>query len=174
MAGRGQTDLRVEPLGPEHDRAGFTCGVESLDRYLMMQASQDVRRKANAVFVLVEAASPQVVLGYFTLCATAMPQGDVPEAARKFIPRYPLVSATLLGRLAVTAARHGEGLGSLLLARALRKANDSADTVGSSMVVVDAIDANAVAFYVAHGFTRLGESDRLVVAMRVVGQLLAD
>lgn len=174
MARRGQGDLRVEPLGPEHDRAGFTCGVESLDRYLKMQASQDVRRKANAVFVLVEAASPRDVLGYFTLCATAMPQGDVPEGARKFIPRYPLVSATLLGRLAITAARRGEGLGSLLLARALRKANDSADTVGSSMVVLDAIDANAVAFYVAHGFTRLGESDRLVVAMRVVGQMLAE
>lgn len=174
MAGRDQSDLRVETLGPEHDRAGFTCGVESLDRYLTTQASQDVRRKANAVFVLVEAVAPDVVLGYFTLCATALPQGDVPEVARRFIPRYPLVSATLLGRLAIKGARHGEGFGALLLARALRKAHDSADTVGSSMVVVDAIDDNAVAFYQAHGFTRLGESTRLVVPMRVVGQMLAD
>jgi len=32
----------------------------------------------------------------------AILQGDVPEAARKHIPRYPLVSATLIGHLAAT------------------------------------------------------------------------
>ena len=66
-----------------------------------------------------------------------------------------------------------EGLGGLLLARALRKAHDSADTVGSSMVVVDAVDARAIKFYRAHGFTRLGHSARLVIAMRTVGQISA-
>jgi hypothetical protein len=60
--------------------------VDSLDRNLRSQASQDVRRKANGVFVLVEAAEPQVVLGYYALRAAALPQGDVPEAARKHIP----------------------------------------------------------------------------------------
>ncbi len=171
---RASRDLRVEPLGAGHDRAGFGCGVERLDRYLKTQASQDVRRKANAVFVLVEAHAPAIVLGYFTLCATGLAQSDVPEEARKYIPRYPLVSATLLGRLAVATSRQGEGLGGVLLASALRKARDSAGTVGSSMVVVDALDKRAVEFYQAHGFTRLGLSERLVIAMRAVDQLLDD
>lgn len=169
---RATHDLRVEALGADHDRARFSCGVESLDRYLKTQASQDVRRKANAVFVLVEASVPSVVLGYFTLCATALAQGDVPDEARKYIPRYPTVSATLLGRLAVSTFRHGEGLGGVLLASALRKSRDSAGTVGSSMVVVDALNERAVEFYQAHGFTRLGHSERLVIAMRAVDQLL--
>jgi len=169
---RATHDLRVEALGAGHDRAGFSCGVESLDRYLKTQASQDVRRKANAVFVLVEASVPSVVLGYFTLCATALAQGDVPDEARKYIPRYPTVSATLLGRLAVSTFRHGEGLGGVLLASALRKSRDSAGTVGSSMVVVDALNERAVEFYQAHGFTRLGHSERLVIAMRAVDLLL--
>lgn len=167
-------DLRVEPLGAGHDRAGFSCGVESLDRYLKTQASQDVRRKANAVFVLVETHVPAVVLGYFTLCATGLEQSDVPDEARKYIPRYPLVSGTLLGRLAVATFRQGEGLGGVLLGSALRKARDSAGTVGSSMVVVDALDERAVEFYEAHGLTRLGLSERLVIAMRAVDQLLDD
>ena len=164
-------DLRVEPLGPNHDRDSFSCGVESLDRYLKTQASQDVRRKANAVFVMTAIDIPDAILGYFTLCATALDQGEVPEAARKHIPRYPLVSATLLGRLAVDQTEHGKGLGAVLLANALRKASDSAGTVGSSMVVVDAIDDRAISFYEAHGFVRLAQSSRLVIAMRSLAHL---
>src|ERR1700693_5684371 len=107
MAKRPSADLRVVPLGELHDRAGFTCGVESLDRYLKIQAGQDVRRKANAVFVLGSAAEPERVLGYCTFCAMAISQGEVPENARKHIPRYPLVSATLIGRLAVAKDQQG-------------------------------------------------------------------
>ena len=164
-------DLRVEPLGPHHDREAFSCGVESLDRYLKTQASQDVRRKANAVFVMTAIDTPDAIFGYFTLCATALEQGDVPEAARKYVPRYPLVSATMLGRLAVDQTQHGKGVGAVLLASALRKAFTSADTVGSSMVVVDAVDDRAITFYEAHGFVRLGQSSRLAISMRSLEQL---
>ena len=122
------------PLDARHDRAGFTCGVESLDRYLKTQAGQDVRRKANAVFVLSERGQPARILGYYTLCAMAISQGDVPEAARRHVPRYPLVSATLIGRLAVAKDHQGQRLGAVLLADALQRAFDSAGTVGSSMV----------------------------------------
>ena len=121
-------------LGEEHDRGSFTCGVESLDRYLKTQAGQDVRRKANAVFILGELGEPARILGYYTLCAMAISQGDVPEAARKHVPRYPLVSATLIGRLAVAKDRQGQRLGAVLLADALQRAFESASTVGSSMV----------------------------------------
>jgi len=164
--------LRVRPLSGTHDRANFSCGVASLDAYFHTYAGQDVKRKANAVFVLVAADEPQRVLGYFTLCATALGQGEVPEAARKHVPRYPLVSATLIGRLAICKNRQGEGLGAALLAEALRKAYESADTVGSSMVVVDAIDEAAARFYAAHDFVRLPESMRLVLPMRSIGKLL--
>ena len=51
MARRPSADLRIVPLDDAHDGSGFMCGVESLDRYLETQAGQDVRRKANAVFV---------------------------------------------------------------------------------------------------------------------------
>jgi GNAT superfamily N-acetyltransferase len=165
-------DLGIEALAPDHDRANFTCGVDSLDRYLRSQASQDVKRKANGVFILVERDAPGVVLGYYTLCATSLQQGEVPVAARKHIPRYPLVSATLIGRLAVAQARQGEGLGAVLLADAVRRAYASADTVGSSMLVVDAINARAAAFYEGHGLVRLADSLRLVLPMRAIQQII--
>ena len=147
--------------------ASFTCGVESLNRYLRTQAGQDVRRKASAVFVLSEVSEPTHVLGYYTLCAMAVSQGDVPEAARKHVPRYPLVSATLIGRLAVAKERQGQRLGAVLLADALGRAFYSAGTIGSSMVVVDALDEAAAGFYAAHGFVRLPDSLPLVLPMRM-------
>jgi GNAT superfamily N-acetyltransferase len=165
-------DLRIEALTEHHDRNGFSCGVDSLDRYLRTQASQDVRRKANGVFVLVEPERPDAVLGYYTLCATGLPQGDVPPAARKYVPRYPLVSATLVGRLAVAEARQGQRLGAMLLADAVRRAYASASTVGSSMLVVDAINERAAAFYEGNGFVRLPDSMRLVLPMHAIEKLL--
>ena len=164
---------RIEPLGKQHNRAGFCCGVESLVSYLKTQASQDMRRKANAVFVLVAEESPDRIVGYFTLCACGLAPGDVPEEARKHIPRYPQVSATLLGRLAVGVEFQDQRLGAALLAKALLKAYENAAVVGSSMVVVDAIDDRASRFYRAHGFIPLPESMRLVLPMRTIGNLAA-
>lgn len=166
-------DLRVEALAPHHDRRAFSCGVDSLDRYLRSQAGQDVRRRANGVFILVAADAAETVLGYYTLCATSLPQGEVPAAARLHVPRYPLVSATLLGRLAVSRTRQGDGLASLLLADAVRRAYASAETVGSSMLVVDALNERAAAFHESFGFQPLPESLRLVLPMRSIEALLA-
>jgi GNAT superfamily N-acetyltransferase len=171
MAESAGYDFRIEPLG-NHDRAAFSCGVESLDRYLKTQASQDMRRKANAVFVLVKPDAPARIVGYFTLCAFTLSQGVVPEAARKHIPRYPLVSATLIGRFAVAQGYQGRGVGAALLGQALRKAYENTSIVGSSMVIVDALDERAVRFYEAHGFVRLVDAMRLILPMQVIAGLL--
>lgn len=162
---------RVELLSRHHDRQTFTCGVSALDAYLKTQASQDVRRKANAVFVLVPQEAPHQIAGYFTLCAYGIAPGSIPDAARKHLPRYPVVSATLIGRLAVSQGLQGQGLGSILLASALQKAIENVSVVGSSMVVVDAIDQHAVNFYQAHGFIKLPESMRLVLPMQSIEKI---
>lgn len=167
-----RADLRTEPLAAHHDRAAFTCGVDSMDDYLRMYAGQDARRRASGVFVLVDQKELACILGYYTLAATSLPHGEVPQAARKHLPRYPLVSATLVGRLAVATSRQGQGLGALLIADAMRRAYASARHVGSSMVVVDAIDERAAAFYAANGFSRLPESLRLILPMAIIEKLI--
>ena len=65
--GSPEPDLAIVPLEGGHDRTDFSCGVESLDRYFQTQAGQDVRRRANGVFVLADKAEPRRVLGYYTL-----------------------------------------------------------------------------------------------------------
>jgi GNAT superfamily N-acetyltransferase len=163
--------FRLEPLAKQHNRKEFTCGTLGLDSYLKAYASQDMRRKANATFVLVPENVPNKITGYFTLCAFGISPGTVPEAAQKFISRYPLVSATLIGRLAISSDHQWHGLGSILLAQALKKAFDNTAIVGCSMVVVDAIDEKAVRFYQAHGFLKLPESMRLILPMQSIARL---
>ena len=48
----------------------------------------------------------------------------------------------------------------------------SAATIGSSMLVVDAIHERAAAFYEANGFVRLPDSLRLVLPMHTIQSLL--
>lgn len=166
-------EFRVESLDTKkHDRGSFDCGVQSLDDYLKNQASQDMRRRANAVFVLIDTRHPSAIAGYFTLCATALDSGSVPESVRKHVPRYPLVSATLIGRFAIAGDFQGKGLGGALLVRALRTAYSNADVIGSCMVVVDALNEEAAGFYEAHAFVRLPDSMRLILPMSSVGTLL--
>lgn len=55
-------------------------------------------------------------------------------------------------------------LGAVLLADALQRVFERAGTVGSLMVVVDPLDEGAAGFYAAHGFVRLPDSLRLVLA----------
>jgi hypothetical protein len=47
---------------------------------------------------------------------------------------------------------------------------ESANTVGSPPVIVDALDERAVDFYAAHGLVRLPDSARLVLPMRLAGR----
>src|SRR5258708_23812561 len=141
MARRPSGDLHIRLLDDQHDRIGFACGVESLDRYLKTQAGQDVRRKANAVFILSELCEPARILGYYTLCAMAISQGDVSETGRKHVPRYPLVSATLIGRLAVSKDRQATQLYAILLADALRRGVGSGRAGGAPVGRVGVLGA---------------------------------
>lgn len=161
----------IEPLGKAHDRSAFSCGNEVLDRYLREQAGQDARRHAAAPFVLVE-KNKTVVLGYYTLSSFGIFLEDLPEATAKKFPRYPLVPATLLGRLAVDENYKGKGLGELLLVDALKRSYEQAHVIGSAAVVVEALDEAAVAFYRHFDFLPFpNHPHRLFLPMKTVGRL---
>ncbi|MCH7228619.1 GNAT family N-acetyltransferase [Haloferula sp. A504] len=159
--------LRSEPLASSHDRVGFTCGVVALDDYLRRQASQDVRRHVAAVFVMVDEGDPGTVLGYYTLASYAVETRGLPEEVAKKLPRYPTTPATLIGRLARSIDQ--SGMGSVLLADALRRALVSTEQIGSALVVVEAKDDSAAAFYRKHGFLDFPQEKRkLFLPMKTV------
>jgi GNAT superfamily N-acetyltransferase len=163
---------RFEPLGPHHDRASFSCGVQALDAYLQRQANQDARRNVAAVFVLHDIVDERIV-GYYTLSATAVALVDLPLDVTRRLPRYPSLPAILLGRLAVDTRYRGQGFGEVLLFDALRRALAHTTHVAAMAVVVDAKDAAARSFYERYGFRLLGQDQRrLFLSMTAVAQLV--
>ena len=78
--------------------------------------------------------------------------GRIPVGVAKRLPRYPLLPATLLGRLAVDRHHHGQGIGEFLLLDALHRACEHAVDIAAAAVIVDAIDPAAARFYQRFGF----------------------
>ena len=163
--------FRIEPLSADHDRSQFRSGSDALDRYFREQASQDIKRRIATCFVAVSIGA-QDVAGYYTLTATSVALNALsPEIAKK-LPRYPVVPAVLLGRLAVSRDYQGQGLGGVLLADALKRTARA--EFGVFAMVVDAKDAATQRFYEHYGFTLLsGEVRRLCLPICAALQRLA-
>ena len=169
MAATSSSSLRVAALSDAHERATFTCGVDALDRYLRAQAGQDVRKRVATCFVLVAEDDP-VPRGYYTLTATTIALTDLPPTLAKRLPRYPLMPAVLMGRLAVAAAYRRHGLGERLLLDAFARTLRS--DIAAFAFVVDAKDEAAAAFYARYGFRPLTlDGRRLFVPMAEVARL---
>ena len=164
------SDFVCEPLGNQHDRTLFDCGVSILNDYLAKYARQDVKRKASAVFVLVNRADPNRVIGFYTLCATSVLLSELPEEMTKKLPRYPEIPAILVGRLARDI--NFPGVGELLLSDAITRCVRVANYIAASLIVVDSKGDPATRFYEKFGFLSLPKLDgRLFLPMQTAEKL---
>ena len=152
---------RIERLG-DHDRRDFTSGSEALDRYFREGVTQDARRRIAYCFVAIGPGGD--IAGFYTLSATSILLDRLPPERARKLPRYPMVPAILLGRLAVAQAHQGRRLGAALVADALIRA--SSGDIAGHLMVVDAKDETAARFYEHLEFTRLGDDrTRLIRAL---------
>lgn len=168
--------FRFEPLDKaRHDRAAFNCEHERLNKYLKEQASQEVKKRAAAVYVLTP--DGKKIAGYYTLSQYAIEAGELPEEVVRQLrlPKYERLPATLLGRLARSKEFKGSGMGELLLMGALKRALEHSRNIASLAIVVDAKDDNARAFYRSYGFIELPDHpNRLFLPMQTVEQMFEE
>lgn len=161
---------QIQPLNKNHNKEVFSCGVEELDQYIELRAGQDKRRCIAATYVLSERDS-DLVVGYYTLSATSVELKDLPEKVVKRLPKYPIVSATLLGRLAVDEKYHGNRFGELLLVDALKRSLEISSNVASFSVITEAKNEAVVKFYQRYGFIQLPDyKQRLFLPMATIRQ----
>jgi predicted GNAT family N-acyltransferase len=135
----------------KHDRSSFTCGVDSLDDYIKNRASQELKKLVSTPYVLTDSPERQV-LGYYCLSSYSIASTELEESTAKKLPKYPLLPAIMLGRLAVDSGYQGKGYGDLLVADALKRSLALSKQLASFAVVVDAIDQGVAKFYQRHGF----------------------
>jgi predicted N-acetyltransferase YhbS len=161
-------DFRTVPVTNNHEKESFYCGKPSLDQYLKIQASQDVKKKVSVCFVLLDGRN---VIGYYTLSAFSIPRQLIPEASQKKLPRYNDIPVIFLGRLALHKNHQGKGLGNILIADALKRAYLATSSVGAIAVIVDPLDEEAENYYSRYGFIDLPGSAKMFLPMKTIAPL---
>lgn len=156
-----------EPLTTAHKVASFACGKPVLDRWLQTRALANQEKGFTVVMVVQEAGR---VVGYYGLAPTAVLPAILPRSIRTGQPPGP-VPCLLLGQLATDLAWAGRGLGTALLAHALRRCVAGAALVGGRAVVVNALDEEAAQFWRRWGF--VASRDNSLVLFRSMQDVAA-
>jgi GNAT superfamily N-acetyltransferase len=162
--------LRVEALDDRHDLKSFSSGKLELDRWLREHARQ-ATGQGTRTYVVVDGDDDDAVVGYFAIVPHVLERDEAPRKLGRGSPRQ--IPSILLAKLALGEHLQGRGLGAELLVRALDTIIDAARVAGGKLVVVDAIDADAEAFYRHHDFQPLpGRADRLVMKLSTAARAL--
>ena len=147
------TALRLVRLA-DHDLAGFDCGNDELNRWLVDHARASQKGDLARTYLLLDG---NAVVGYFSLTTGSVRREGAPKRYVRGMPGYP-IPTILIARLAVDRRHQSQRLGSRLLAEALRLAAIASDAAAAMLVVVDAIDDRAAAFYRRWGFIDVPEN----------------
>lgn len=164
---------REEPIARRHDRKSFDCGSPELNEYLDRYARQNHETGGAKSFVAVPVAESTKVLGYYSISPSSIEFARVPAELTKKLGRYQ-VPVFRLGRLAVSRAMQGRGLGGDLLLAAGSRALRVAAEVGGVALAIDAKDAKAASWYERFGALRLLDDPlKLVLPLSVIAEAIA-
>lgn len=137
------------PLAVDHKLTDFDCGYASLNEWLKRRAVK-ASQFGGSARTYVACDQDQQVLGYYALASGAIRRHDSASKVRRNSPDP--VPVILLGRLAVDVRFSGQGIGRGLLKDAFLRAYAAAGHIGVRAVLVHALDEQARAFYLKHGF----------------------
>lgn len=139
------------PITRDHRLDNFDCGKAPLNEWLKARAL-DNEARASRTYVIVANAGPQAgdVVGYYALAAGGVTLAEIRGKFRHNLPNP--VPVMVLGRLAIDRHHHGQGLGPALLREAMQRTLAIAQQIGVRMLMVHAIDDDAVHFYHRYGF----------------------
>jgi GNAT superfamily N-acetyltransferase len=162
--------FRLEGLRREHPRARFRSGDEKVDDWLSAKALQHQQKHLSVTKVLLDPTG--TIAGYYTLATGQIDFGDLPSTLTRRLPRRVLPVA-VIAWLGVSAERQGAGLGSLLLARALRDCHEAGRTFAFVAVILDCVSDAAKSFYRRWDFEELpGHPYRLFLSSKRLAAML--
>jgi len=151
--------LSPEPITRDHKVAGFSCGRESLDRYLIRDALK--RDAAGDAKVVVLATTDLEVIGYYTVSSASVSRKAATRNLRRNSPES--VPMALIGRFAIDSRYQRQGLGMALMKDAILRIALASEQIGIKGVLLHAIDDDAKAFYASCGFRASGVDDNLMM-----------
>lgn len=158
-----------ETLADHHKLDRFDSGSEALDTWLHLHARHAQAMRTAQSFVWH--GGDQVAVAYFSLASHLVVRAELPAKVGRGSPDA--IPAVVLARLALDRSLQGQGLGGELLLDALSRAVQASEIAAARLMVVDAIDDSAAAFYEHHGFVLVpGNRQRLVQRMSDIAAAL--
>ena len=156
--------FRIEPLRRSHPRSEFRSSRPPVDCWLATKALQNQDKHLSATKVLL--GPDNAIAGFYTLATAQVAFNELPPELIRRLPRRNLPVA-VLAWLGVDESQHGLGLGSRLLAQALRDCYDAGRTFAIVAVILDCIDDGTKVFYHRWDFRGLpGHANRLYLSWR--------
>jgi hypothetical protein len=136
-------------LRENHRLDEFDCGVDSLNRWLVHTARRADQQDTARTYVWTERGDDRV-MAYFAITPTQVNRED--EGISKSAAVLDRAPAFLIAKLAVDLAIQGQGNGKDLAFDAIGRIVGVAQLGGGRLIVVDAIDEKAAAFYAKLNF----------------------
>ena len=134
-------------LAAHHQLNAFDCGVASLDDWLKRRAWQNQLGGGSRTFVCADADRQAVA--YYALASTAIAAAATSGRFRRNMPDP--IPVVVVGRLAITRADPGIGLGRALFQDAGRRSVHAAEAIGIRGMLVHALSDEAKDIYLGLG-----------------------
>ena len=156
-------------LEKSHQRSAFDCGEEQVNNWLRTKALQNQKKRLSSTKVLLD--SEKRIAGFYTLATGQVDFSDLPIEISRKLPQRPLPIA-VLAWLGVSSSHQKQGLGTLLLAHALRDCHRAGETFAFVALIIDCINDSAKAFYQHWNFTELpGYSNRFFLSAQLLSEI---
>jgi len=131
------------PLLATHDLTDFDCGEPALNDWLKQRALKNESRFSRTYVV----CDDNRVVAYFCISAGAVEREATPGKVRRNAPDT--IPVSIIGRLAVSKAYAGQGLGADILSDSLKRIAVASQSIGIAAVLVQAKTESAKRFYLA-------------------------
>lgn len=153
---KGEVFQAPRPLLPTDVVATFDCGQPSINAWLRRHAVANQREDYSRTYVVTGSRTPPLA-GFINLAAYSLLPSPFDRSSPKLVP------GILIGRLGVSLAYQGAGLGRSLAIFGLQTALDVSAHIGARYAAVHYLDENARLFWEKLGFSVVSPDDNLMV-----------
>ncbi len=167
----------VELDKAKHDRASFDCGEAELNVFIQTHAAKHMKVGISKTMLLPSTVpfsdGKYPICAFYTIAPSSIKRNTLQASIAKKLPCYP-VPVFLIAQMAVHLKFHGQGLGKIILIKALQFLWEINSKMSAYAVIVDCLNKNAEQFYSKYGFETLCDDNgktRMFMPMEIIAKL---
>lgn len=150
--GCGLPGFKIEPLGEHHSREAFSCGNDTIDKFIQGRALKDHRDYKVRVQV-ARCSDREIIAEFYSLSLKGLAAKEIKGKIGNKFGSWP-IPAVYLSMIGTASDLQGHGVGKDLMLHAFRATLAIADMAGTACLTLDAVDEDKALWYEARSFRR--------------------